>query len=131
MAYTTYQFYKDVYGGAMDEADFCRYAARAGYVLEAMTQDRVKSLYPAPPPAVSEPIGMAMGAVLDGLAREEQTGGRTVVLEAVGKHRIGYASTVQSAARSLRRDAAPYLRGVRDANGVPLLSRYACRGRTA
>lgn len=175
MAYTTYEFYRAVYGGTMSKADFCRYAARAGYVLEAMTCDRVKTLYPVcpagagaaanpsedclgggpggtgQPAAAQEPceelpghccghagqpasaastpaaqaIGMAMGAILDGLAQLEQSGGRTVILEAVGKHRVAYAATVQNAARDLRRAATPYLRGVADAFGVPLLYRGA------
>ena len=125
MAYTTYEFYRAVYGGTMGEADFCRYAARAGYVLEAMTCERVKTLYPVCPadtPA-ARAIGMAMGALIDGLAQLEQTGGRTVILEAVGKHRVAYAATVQNAARDLRRTATPYLRGITDAFGVPLLYR--------
>ncbi len=127
MNYTTFAFYRDVYRGTLDEDEFCRCVARAGYVLEAITHERVKSLYPGPPAGAAERISMATCILVDGIARTERTEGRTVTLEAVGKYRVGYAKPVAAAARSLRREVEPCLAGVRDAFGTPLLYRGAGR----
>lgn len=119
---TAYKFYTDVWGGSLSKEDFDRYKARAWYILDCLTYGRITLLWPDAQEKDKTAISMAFCAVLDFVASNVQTGGRTVTTEIVGKHHVTFAAPTKSEAAQLRTLVQPYLCGVMY-NGQSILYR--------
>ena len=121
MAYVDYQFYTDVFHGAMSEADFNRFLLTASYKLESITFDRVKKL-DLTDADIAERIGMAVCTLIESMFFSHQTGGKEISLEIVGHHHVSYVEAKTSAQARLIASVRPYLSGIM-VDGVSLLYR--------
>lgn len=121
MEKVNYEFYQNTYGGRLDRSSFDKLLPRARFTLDHLTFGRLWQMEETETRKV-EAVNMALCATLDRLASDEKSGGREIVSEAVGEHRVGYAHPPKSSLASMRKLVAPYLDGLM-VGGAPLCYR--------
>lgn len=85
-ALADWAFYRDVYlGDAMDEGAFDRWAARAAWMLDALTCGRIDGTY-----AASEAVKMACCAVAETLEAADAGPGTRISRERLGEYEAAY-----------------------------------------
>ncbi|MDY6867242.1 MAG: hypothetical protein SVT56_04965 [Chloroflexota bacterium] len=93
MAYVTYSYYTDTYGGnAIAEADFDALAIRASDRIDYLTFDRAADIIDADTPAATvTAIKKATCAVAEVLHKIDQGDQGGIKSESVGGHSVAYA----------------------------------------
>jgi len=85
---TTYEFYRDEYGGTADEVSFLAAVSSAEAVIRAL-------MYPVYPERLNESQrnGFFRAVCIQADYRAAQNGGRTIKSESIGDHSVTYADT--------------------------------------
>lgn len=90
MMYADYAFYTGVWHGDMPEAEFAKWAARAGLEIDRLTQGRAA----AAPEEMAQPLRLCCCGLADALRRADAadaaTQGGTVASESVDGYSISY-----------------------------------------
>lgn len=81
--YIDYEFYNEVYGGKVKEADFTRLAIQASSLIDYYTFNRIVE--------ADDKVKMATCELLDHIEVSQKTGNKVVVSEKVDSYSVTYA----------------------------------------
>lgn len=117
MAYADYDYYSGIWQGDMSEADFNKWANRAGMEIDRLTQGRAA----AAPESMRDALALCCCELADAMLRQDEavlaTKGGAVAGESVDGYSVTYRGNTENG--SLQ-DAA-------DADRLHICRKYLCR----